>query len=473
MAPTPRNGLRNRHLFLSDLALLPLATLFGHVLRFEGLTWPEPYRQVALVYIAVTLPIKLAMLLGFGLYRRLWQHASVTELRTILTAVTLSGAICFTLGAVVLPAIGLVPVRVPLSLLFLDILLTGTVVSLPRFLLRAGFLRRPTRHEEARRVLIAGAGTAGGMLVKQIDGHPALGLTPVGFVDDDPEKQGHKLHGLPVFGTLADTEEVCRDEGIHEVLIAMPTAKGKVLRAVVSAAAQAGAKTRTLPSLGDILSGRFDPFALRQVEIQDLLRREPIRIDLAQVQGLAMERTVLVTGAGGSIGSELCRQLAGLEPTRLVLLGHGENSIFSIQQELMQRWPHIRLEAVIADVKDAGQMRRTFERWQPFSVFHAAAHKHVPLMEENIAEAVRNNILGTRNVVQAAAEFGVEHLVMISTDKAAHQRHGATMVAAPAGADAGGGTRAEPRGSCAATCPGAAARRGADVPQAEIADGGR
>ncbi len=198
----------------------------------------------------------------------------------------------------------------------------------------------------------------------------------------------------------------------------MPHATGQKVRELVEAATQAGVKTRTLPGISDIMSGRFDPFALRQVEIQDLLRREPVKIDLRQVQDLATERTVLVTGAGGSIGAELCRQICGLEPRQLILLGHGENSIFGIQQELARRFPHLKVEAVIADVKDGAQMQRVFERWEPFTVFHAAAHKHVPLMEGNIAEAVLNNVLGTRNVVEAAAGLGVEHLVLISTDKA-------------------------------------------------------
>src|SRR5690606_38479158 len=178
---------------------------------------------------------------------------------------------------------------------------------------------------------------------------------------------------------------------VDEVLIAMPTAPGSVVRELVRAAAEAGVATRTLPGITDILSGRFDPFALRKVEIHDLLRREPIRTDLKLVQGLITERTVLITGAGGSIGAELCRQVCALDPTRLVLLGHGENSIFSIHQELLERFPHMPLEPVIADVKDAAQMQRLFERWEPYSVFHAAAHKHVPLMEENVSEAVLNN----------------------------------------------------------------------------------
>jgi FlaA1/EpsC-like NDP-sugar epimerase len=205
---------------------------------------------------------------------------------------------------------------------------------------------------------------------------------------------------------------------VDEVLIAMPTAPGRVVRELVEATSEAGVRTRTLPGISDIISGRFDPFALRQVEIQDLLRRESVRTDLRQIQGLVTGRTVVVTGAGGSIGSELCRQICGLEAARVVLVGHGENSIFSIHQELAERCPEVRLDPVIADVKDREQMGRLFERYQPYTVYHAAAHKHVPLMEENVAEAVLNNVLGTRNVVEAAAGCEAAHLVLISTDKA-------------------------------------------------------
>ena len=420
MRDTIRTGFRNRYLLALDLLLLPLATYLAFVVRFEGLfDWREPYRAVAPVYLAATLPLKIALLIWFGMYRRLWRFASVSELEGILLATGVSGLVCAVLGLWGLPLIGLIPVRVPLGVLVVDALMTAGAVSLPRFVLRSVSWHLSGRPDSSsKRVLIAGAGQAGGYLVKQLKSHPEVTLIPIGFVDDDPSKQQHTLHGLPVFGRLADTARVCRQEAVDEVLIAMPTAPGSVVRDLVRAAAEAGVATRTLPGITDILSGRFDPFALRKVEIHDLLRREPIRTDLKLVQGLITERTVLITGAGGSIGAELCRQVCALEPARLVLLGHGENSIFSIHQELLERFPHIPLEPVIADVKDPAQMQRLFERCEPYSVFHAAAHKHVPLMEENVSEAVLNNVLGTRNVVVAAAEHGCAHLVLISTDKA-------------------------------------------------------
>jgi len=419
MRPLARFGLQNRHLFALDLALLPLGTLLSHAIRFEGLQWPLPYPTVALVYVAVTLPIKIGLLLSFGVYRRLWRFASVPELETILVATGVSGIACFTLGAWLLPAVGVLPMRVPLSILALDALITSAFVSLPRLQLRTWGRRRAGRSGEGtRRVLIAGAGVSGGMLVTQLANNPQLGLIPIGFVDDDPEKQGCRLHGLPVLGALRDAATVCRKQGVAEILIAMPAAAGRVVREVVQAAAAAKVRTRTLPSISELMGGRFNPAVLRQVQIEDLLRREPVRTNLEEVGGLARGETVMVTGAGGSIGSELCRQLARLDPARVVLLGHGENSIFAVTQELTRRFPGLRLEPVIADVKDEAQMDRLFERYGPYSVFHAAAHKHVPLMEVNACEAVANNVLGTRNVVQACSATRVAHLVLVSTDKA-------------------------------------------------------
>ncbi|HXG45171.1 MAG TPA: nucleoside-diphosphate sugar epimerase/dehydratase [Gemmatimonadales bacterium] len=418
--PLPRNGLRNRHLLALDLVLLPLATWLAFVIRFEGFGWIAAYRETAATFAATSLPLKIGVLLGFGLYRRLWRFASVSELEAILSAAAASGTACFLLGALALPGLGITPLRVPLSVLVLDALLTGALFATPRLGVRAlRWHRNGSRNGGGQtRVLIAGAGTEGGILAKRIRSNPALGLVPVGFVDDDPAKQRHRLHGLPVLGRLADTARLCRDYHVAEVLIAMPNAPGPVVRALVQAAQQAAVRTRTLPGISDILSGRFDPSALRPVEIQDLLRREPVRTNLDQVKRLAAGQTVLVTGAGGSIGSELCRQLCQLGPSRLVLLGHGENSIFAIHQELAARFPHLPLHPVIADVRDSDALARVFERYEPSSVFHAAAHKHVPLMEENVAEAISNNVLGTRNVVELAAEGAVERLVLISTDKA-------------------------------------------------------
>jgi FlaA1/EpsC-like NDP-sugar epimerase len=421
MNGAPSAGLRNRHLLVLDLTLLPLAALLAFTIRFESFSWPPPYAEVAAVYLVVSIPVKVGLLLTLGLYRRLWRFASISELESIIGATVASGLLCALIGGWVMPVLGMVPLRVPLSVLALDALLTVGVVALPRFVMRIGGWHQAGRPAlGTKRVLIAGAGFAGGMLARELRGDGALGLAPIGFVDDDPGKWHHRLHGLPVLGPLSQTSELCRGHDIDEVLIAMPHAPGRVIRALVRAAADAGASTRTMPGLSDIISGHYDPFALRKVEIEDLLRREPVHTDMKRVFGLVTERTVVVTGAGGSIGSELCRQICSLEPSRIVIVGHGENSIFGIEQELLSSYPQITCEAVIADVKDGPQIRAVFERYRPHSVFHAAAHKHVPLMEANVAEAVLNNVLGTRNVAEAAVAAGVQHLVLISTDKAVH-----------------------------------------------------
>jgi FlaA1/EpsC-like NDP-sugar epimerase len=226
------------------------------------------------------------------------------------------------------------------------------------------------------------------------------------------------LHGVPVVGPLSTLSDVASAFAVSEVIIAMPSAGGRVIREIVQASAAAGVRNRTVPGLSEIITGSMASKTLRPIEIQDLLRRDPIETNLDQVGSLVTERTVLVTGAGGSIGSELCRQLAQLRPARIVALGRGENSIFELVQELAAKFPSIAVKPVIADVRDEVRLRAAFEETRPFSVFHAAAHKHVPLMEVSVDEAILNNVLGTKNVAELSAEFGVEHLVLISTDKA-------------------------------------------------------
>ena len=423
MAPLTRPSLisrvRNRYLFAVDVVLFAAATLLGFTLRFEGRAWGPIYTRVAVVFLVASIPIKLATFWWVGIYRRLWRYAGMVEVERLMSAGLVSGMIGLLLGVLILPATGLVPARVPLSVLLLDGLLTAGFAAAPRFAIRAiGRGRRQSRPVDARRALIVGAGAAGEMIVKELMSHPGLGLDPIGFVDDDRSKHGHRMCDLPVLGGLRAIPELVRAHDIDELVIAMPRAPGSAVREVVRAALEVGVKTRTVPAMFDIISGRVGVSSLRQVEIQDLLRREPIQTDLEEVRTLATGESVLVTGAGGSIGSELCRQLARLEPAQIILLGHGENSIFDILAELAQRFPHVTAVPVIADVRDRERLRQVFEHFRPYSVFHAAAHKHVPLMEVNIAEAVTNNVLGTKNVVELAAEFGAEHLVLISTDKA-------------------------------------------------------
>ena len=415
----PRSQIRNRFLFASDLCLFVSATVISYALRFEGFEWGAPHRQAAIVYLLFSLVVKLYVQWSVGIYRRLWRYAGIIDVERLISSATISGLTCLLLGGLVLPTIGLTEVRVPLSVLFMDGLLTAAFAALPRLGVRALGRRGQRRRLEAgRRALIVGAGAAGEMIVKELLAHPQIGLNPVGFVDDDHSKHGNRLNDLPVLGPLAALERIVLALEIDEVIIAMPRAPGHVVREVVRAALAAGVKTRTVPGMYDILSGKVTVASLRQVEIQDLLRREPIQTDLDQVRVLATGETVLVTGAGGSIGSELCRQLARLDPAEILLLGHGENSIFDVLVELAERFPSVTAIPIIADVRDRERLYQVFQQYRPYSVFHAAAHKHVPLMEGNIAEAVTNNVLGTKNVAELSAEFGVEHLVMISTDKA-------------------------------------------------------
>jgi FlaA1/EpsC-like NDP-sugar epimerase len=418
MASSRFANVRNRYILGSDASLFAVSIFLSFVLRFEGFEWDPGQQRVALLYALLAIPVKVFILWTIGLYRRLWRYAGIVDLERILLASAVSAVVCLFIGAVLLPATGTVSSRVPLSVLFLDALFSTAAVALPRLALRI-FGRRGRRPlEDSRRALIVGAGTTGEMIVKELVGHPQLGLYPVGFVDGDHTKHGHRMCGFPVLGGLDRMGELVKRYEVEEIVIAMPRATGKVVREVVQAALDCGIKARTVPSFQDIISGRVSVASLRHVEIQDLLRREPIQTSLAQVRSLATGETVLVTGAGGSIGSELCRQLATLDPARILLLGHGENSIFDVMHELAARFPAAELVPVIADVRDRDRMRQVFERWRPYAVFHAAAHKHVPLMEANIAEAVTNNVLGTRNVAELSAEFGVEHLVLVSTDKA-------------------------------------------------------
>jgi FlaA1/EpsC-like NDP-sugar epimerase len=413
------SSIRNRYLLLADVSLLAAVPLVAAALRFEGWAWTPAYERTLIAYAVVVLPLKLSICLVFGLYRRLWRQASLPDMVTILEAGGISAATCAFVGILALPAFGITSLRVPLSVVFLDSFLTLTAIAFPRMLIRTFVTWQQRRLTDGgRRVLIAGAGAAGQMILREMLTNPQLGLAPVGFVDDDPAKRDHRLGDLPIFGTLDEIPKVIPRRRIGEIVIAMPNAPGTVIRRVVRAATDAGVPTRTVPALYDVLSGRVSLSHLRRVEIQDLLRREPVHTDLAPVRALVRERTVLVTGAGGSIGSELARQVARLDPACLVLLGNSENEIFDIQNELRDTHPGLTLLPVIADVRNRRRMSTLFRQFQPQVVFHAAAHKHVPLMEDNPTDAVTNNVHGTAIVVDCAVEWNTERFVLISTDKA-------------------------------------------------------
>jgi FlaA1/EpsC-like NDP-sugar epimerase len=408
---------RNRYFLLVDAILLGLSTIVAYLIRFEGWRWWGTEARVAVTFLAIALPLKLLVLIGLGLYGRLWRYASIADVERIVIGGVCVAIAGFVAGVVVVPAF--VMHRVPYSVLYIDGMMGIGLIALPRLFVRVGMQRsRFLPVCGARRALIVGAGAAGGMIVRELIANPQLGVIPIGLVDDDPLKYRHRLHDVPVVGSTTQLEELIDRYSIDEVVIAMPTAPGRVVRDVLHAAQRAGIQARTVPGIYEILSGRKSVSALRQIEIQDLLRREPVKTDLAQMSSLCTGEVVLVSGAGGSIGSELCRQIARLEPARIVALGRGENSIFELLQELRCTFPHVDIVPVIADVRNVGPLEEVFERYRPYTVFHAAAHKHVPLMEHHVAEAVLNNVLGTRNIATLASWSRTEHLVLVSTDKA-------------------------------------------------------
>jgi len=274
-----------------------------------------------------------------------------------------------------------------------------------------------------KKVMIVGAGDAGALVVRELQKNQQLNLVPVGFLDDNPGKLKQQLYGVPVVGALNDMARVLDRLPVDEVIIAIPSAPGRVVRLVADVCRLKGVPFRTMPGIYELLGGKVSVSRLREVDITDLLRREPARMRDQEVGETLSGHSVLVTGAGGSIGRELCRQIARWGPSELLILGHGENSIFETLMELQESFPSLSVRPIIADVRDRPRIKGVFCEHRPQVIFHAAAHKHVPLMEINIQDAVTNNILGTRNVVEAALESGVERLVMISTDKAIHPKN--------------------------------------------------
>jgi FlaA1/EpsC-like NDP-sugar epimerase len=411
--------LRNRYFLLADAFLFTASTVAAFALRFEGFAWGPEYSRAALLYALISIPLKLVIAYRTGLYERLWRHAGVLELERLILASSLMAFLCFVLGAWLLPAAGLTAGRLPLSVLLLDALLTAVLLAFPRLAVRL-FSRRPLRRPLAngRRVIIAGAGSAGEIIAKELMGTPPARPAP-DRLRRRRSAQARQAHAGPAgagpaLAAAQPRRAARRGRSRHR------DATGPWRCRASGPSGCAAGRRQGAYGAGafELLSGRLTTSALREVQIEDLLRREPIQTDLQQVRGLATGETVLVTGAGGSIGSELCRQLAKLNPARLVLVGHGENSIFDILHELERLAPELPVSPVIADVRNRERLAEVFARYRPYSVFHAAAHKHVPLMEANPGEAVTNNVLGTKNVAELAAEFGAEHFVLISTDKA-------------------------------------------------------
>ncbi len=417
-----RRTLRNRHMLMFDVATLFLACFAAYVIRFEGFAqWINgPQRLVLIWFLVLSVPLRIALFWFLGLYRRYWSLASVAELERVLGAGVAAGACSFMIGIVLLTVFRFTDERMPLSVFTIDALLVCAGITIPRVAARFSRRRREQRNvrRELPSALIVGAGHAGQMAARELRAHPLAEFMPVGFLDDDRAKRWLLVADLPVVGTIDELAASAKALGVQHIIIAMPSAPGTQIRRIMKLAMDAGLQARTVPSLFELMGAADGAANVREIRIEDLLQREPVKIDGHRVRTLTEGHTVLVTGAGGSIGSELCRQLAKLNPQRLVLVGRGENSIFEIQQELRTRHPRLATVPIIVDVRDRAIMSDVMKRYAPSVVFHAAAHKHVPLMESNVLEALRNNVLGTQSVVDAALEAHVKHLVLISTDKA-------------------------------------------------------
>ncbi len=416
-APHPRSPVRNRHFFLLDLALLSFLPPALFSLRLESTQWPADYTQALLAYMALAVPIRIGVAYWSGLYKFLWRYASLVELERLMFAGAVAGVLTILAGGVVIVGFGFAPTRLPYSFLLSDAVYAFGILAAPRVAARLLARHAAARSGAAKRVIIAGAGEVGQGILREIR-RGALHMDPVGFVDDDKYKIGQMLGGVPVLGDLSSLPQMLTVHDADEVIIAIAGIRGPVVRTIMHSLAGTGVEARIVPGVAELVSGKVAIESLRKVEIQDLLRRDPIVTDLAAVGAFTTNKTVLVTGAGGSIGSELCRQIASLGPAELIALDHSENQVFEIHGELRQSFPGLRVIPVIADIRDAGRLRSIVAGARPFAVFHAAAHKHVPMMEENVVEAVTNNVLGTRNVLEAALDADVAHFVNISTDKA-------------------------------------------------------
>lgn len=400
-----------------DAVLVNTAFFLAFWLRFDGVI-PAHYIDIYLQITWIFTLVLIACFYFFGLYRCLWQYASIGELVSVIEAVTagLLINVCiayFWMQGNIFP----LPRSVFILVWMLDILLIGGL-RLSLRLIRDQRLSPVYYSGTGSPVLIVGAGDAGAAVARELRNHTADKRIPVGLIDDDPAKQKQEMFGLQVLGQRKDIPRLVRSYMVEEIIFAIPSAPGTVVKETLEICNSTGARLKIVPGIYELIDGYVSVSQIRDVQVEDLLGRAPVQVDLQSMSGYISGKVVLVTGAGGSIGSELCRQISGFDIDGLLLLGHGENSIYHIHRELAGAYPDLDLKPLIVDIKDAAAIDRVFKQCRPQVVFHAAAHKHVPLMEHNAVEAIKNNVLGTRHLCSAANKHGVETFVLISSDKA-------------------------------------------------------
>ncbi|MCX5668686.1 MAG: nucleoside-diphosphate sugar epimerase/dehydratase [Candidatus Omnitrophica bacterium] len=394
------------------LALVICAYMLAFYLRLDFKIDSNSW-QAILKTLPILACIKLIILGYFGLYSGLWRYASIDDIWRIIKANVLSTVI-FIVSVIFIFS----QVVIPRSVFILDGILCFCMMSGIRFfnrIFREAF--RPAPKSSQKRAIIVGAGEAGVMVLRESRSNPKASIELVGFIDDDPHKNGLRIQGVMILGSCNDIPAVVNKYGVDEVIIAIPSAKGEVIRRIISHCQIPSVKIRIVPGLQKILNGDLE-VKPRDIKPEDLLGRETVNINKEEVQGYLFDKIVLITGAGGSIGSALCRQILNFSPKEVLLFDHNENGVYFLGIEFLTKYPQIKFKTIIGDIRDIGLLKNVFSLYKPQVVFHAAAHKHVPLMEENPVVAVKNNIIGSRNLIYAADHYKVERFIFISSDKA-------------------------------------------------------
>lgn len=395
----------------SDVFLTAFSYWFAFLLRFN-FSVPGVFYQKMLVSIPVLITIRTLSFFSFGLYSGMWRYASISDLARILKAIALSSILFVAYITFFYGLVGF-----PRSVFIIDCFIVISFIGGSRFLYRLSREVYIAKDKNGKRIVIIGAGDAGEMLLREMRQNPHIDYDVVGFLDDDSAKKGRRIHNVPILGSIDQLEEVGVKESVQEAIVAIPI-NGKEMRKIIRQCNNAGMICKTLPAISDILNGKITINQIREIRIEDLLGREHIELNREQIRDYLSGKRVLVTGAAGSIGLELCRQIGKVGPEQLILFERVENELYNVEMEFSEAFPGAQHAFVLGDILDTNRIERVMKEYKPQVVFHAAAYKHVPIMEAHPFEAIKNNIRGTLNVAEVSAKYGVEKFVLISTDKA-------------------------------------------------------
>lgn len=405
--------MRRSILFFIDIVLLTLAYFLTFELRFEFFV-PNIFLDILKSTFIYVVLIKIAFFVVFGLYNSLWRYVSIDELFKLIIATTLSSILIYILN------VGF-SFNLPRSIIFIDLILSIFLTGALRLsyrVVRRAYQNINQANDNLNRVMIIGAGDAGSMIVRELKNLVNMQYKPVVIVDDDKRKNNSVIHGVPIRNGMNDIPVLVKEYNVNEIIVAIPSLNREKLAEIVKIAQTTHCRVKTLPGINDLIDNEVTIKNIRDVSIEDLLGRDEIKLKIDEISSYLENKVVLVTGAGGSIGSELCRQIVKFKPSQLILLDIYENNVYDLQQELIHLYKRLNLEVIIASVRDKERILEIFKFYKPEIVFHAAAHKHVPLMESNPQEAIKNNVFGTLKVAQCAHETNVKRFVLISTDKA-------------------------------------------------------